>query len=508
MAQRPIRDELEKKIRELENLLEARADSESEIREYKERYEQLLNHAPAGIFEFDFDSGRFVSVNDVMIRYSGYTREELLSMKVIDLFTADTKSISGTGLQKLLAGEKIEQDAEYKVIAKNGREFWVYLNAKFIYKKEKPTGGQVVIYDITRRKLAEDALHESEAKYRNLVERAQDGIVILHREKLVYVNPCFAKLTGYQVHELEGRSAAIIIPPELQPSLRERYKRRLKGENELTIYESQLMHREGRRIDVEFNIGVIRYLGEPANLTIVRDITERKRIEKERIQAEKRLRYLSSRLLKSQESERKRLSNELHDELGQSLALLKHMLRSANKSSPGPRPSPATSIDESIVFVDHIIENLRRISKDLSPTILEDLGLTAALQWALDNFSRKNAIETFIRMGDIDNLYSAEVNVNIYRIIQESLSNIGKHARAEHVSVTARRKKGSVSFTIEDDGRGFELGQVKIDNFARSGMGLDIMTERARMIGASIEIESAPGKGTRIRLHIPSRLHL
>ena len=384
MAQRPIRDELEQKIRELENLLEARAYSESEIREYKERYEQL----------------------------------------------------------------------------------------------------------------------------RNLVERAQDGIVILHREKLVYVNRCFAKLTGYQVGELEGRSATIIIPPELQAPLRERYRRRLKGENELTIYESQLMHREGRRIDVEFNIGVIRYQGEPANLTIVRDITERKRIEKERIQSEKRLRYLSSRLLKSQESERKRLSNELHDELGQSLALLKHMLRSATRSSPGPPTSSETSNDETIAFVDHIIENLRRITKDLSPTILEDLGLTAALQWALDNFSRKHSIETFIRTADIDNLYSAEVKVNIYRIIQESLNNIGKHARAEHVSVAVHRKKGGVSFTIEDDGSGFELGRVKMDNFARSGMGLDIMTERAHMIGASIEIDSAPGKGTRIRLHVPSRIHL
>jgi PAS domain S-box-containing protein len=355
---------------------------------------------------------------------------------------------------------------------------------------------------------AEDALRESETKYRNLVERAQDGIVILHREKLVYVNPYFAKLTGYQVGELEGRSATIIIPPELQEPLRERYKRRLKGENELTIYESQLMHRERRRIDVEFNIGVIRYRGEPANLTIVRDITERKRIEKERIQAEKRLRYLSSRLLKSQESERKRLSKELHDELGQSLALLKHMLRSANRSNPGPSPSPETSIDETITFVDQIIESLRRISKDLSPAILEDLGLTAALQWALDTFSRKHAIETFFQMADIDNLYSAEVKVNIYRIIQESLNNIGKHARAERVSVTARRKKGSVSFTVEDDGRGFELGRVKKDNLAGSGMGLDIMTERAHMIGASLEIESAPGKGTRIRLHVPSRIHL
>jgi len=105
-------------------------------------------------------------------------------------------------------------------------------------------------------------------------------------------------------------------------------------------------------------------------------------------------------------------------------------------------------------------------------------------------------------------LYSAEVKVNIYRIIQESLNNIGKHARAEHVSVAAHRKKGSVSFTIEDDGRGFEMGRVKKDNLSGSGMGLDIMTERAHMIGASLKIESAPGEGTRIRLFVPSRIHL
>lgn len=508
MAQISIREALEQKIRKLEDLLQASAALESELREYKQRYEQLLNHAPAGIFEVNFDSGRFVRVNDVMIKYSGYTREELLSMQVTDLFPADSKPVFGTGLQKRLAGEKIPQDAEYKMIAKNGRAFWVHLNAKFIDKKEKPAGAQVVVYDITRRKLAEDALRESEAKYRNLVERARDGIVIFHREKLAYVNPYFAELTGYQVGELAGRSATVIIPPELQAPLRQRYRRRLKGKNEPTIYESQLMHRDGRRIDVEFNIGVIQYQGEPANLTIVRDITERKRMEKERIQAEKKLRYLSSRLLRSQESERKRLSTELHDELGQSLALLKHMLRSKNKSRPGASPSPVTSTDETITFVDQIIENLRRISKDLSPAILEDLGLTAALQWALNSFSRKHGIETYTQMADIDNLYSDEIKVNIYRIIQESLSNIGKHARAEHVSVSIHREKGRVSFTVEDDGRGFELGRIKQGNLTGSGMGLDIMSQRARMIGGSLKIESAPGKGTRIRLHVPSRINL
>jgi PAS domain S-box-containing protein len=334
----------------------------------------------------------------------------------------------------------------------------------------------------------------SEEKYRDLVERARDGIAIIHRGRLVYVNPHFARLTGYRTEELSGRSAETIISPALIRNLLGIYKRRLAGLDEPNICESRLRRKDGSEIDVEFSIGTIPYNHGTASLTIVRDISERKKAERERIETERRLRFLSSCLLKAQEAERNRLSKELHDELGHSLALLKHMLRSDGRGRRG---------EDALEMVDHIIENLRRISRDLSPSILADLGLTTAIEWIVKNFAAKHGIAAAAAIADVDALFSEDMKINLYRIVQESLANIGKHAGATRFKVVVRRSKNRVAFVIEDNGCGFSTESKPGAPPEECGMGLDIMTERARMLGAAFSIRSRPKRGTRITLVVP-----
>jgi len=219
--------------------------------------------------------------------------------------------------------------------------------------------------------------------------------------------------------------------------------------------------------------------------------------------SERRLRSLSSQLLKAQEKERKRLSIELHDELGQALALLKHRLRSISKKLHEDQALLCAECEDTNRYVDRIIDNARRLSRDLSPSILEDLGLSSALRWLIEDFAKRHSIHTSLDMGDIDHLFSQEAQTNLYRIFQETLTNISKHADASRVSFVAKNKDSRVHFLMEDNGKGFDVDQVKGMQSFEKGMGLAAMEERVHMLGANLDLRSEQSKGTRVSFTIP-----
>jgi signal transduction histidine kinase len=209
--------------------------------------------------------------------------------------------------------------------------------------------------------------------------------------------------------------------------------------------------------------------------------------------------------MKAQEKERMRLSKELHDELGQALALLKHRMRSIQNQLQKGQSSLQAECEETTHYMDEIIENVRRLSRDLSPSILEDLGLTSALQWLAENFDKQYSLRTSFDFDNIDDLFPKAAQTNLYRISQEALTNIVKHAEARHVSFAVKENKGSVTLSIEDDGKGFDVNGVRTLHSPEKGLGLEVMDERARMLGASLHIRSQVGEGTRITLTIPIR---
>ncbi|UCE33072.1 MAG: sensor histidine kinase [Deltaproteobacteria bacterium] len=219
--------------------------------------------------------------------------------------------------------------------------------------------------------------------------------------------------------------------------------------------------------------------------------------------SEKRLRSLSSQLLKAQEKERKRLSIELHDELGQALALLKHRLRSIGKKLHEDQALLHAECEDTNQYVDQIIDNVRRLSRDLSPSILEDLGLSSALRWLVEDFGKRHAMHTSLDIGDIDHLFSQEAQTNLYRIFQEALTNISKHAGASYVSFVVKKEDSRVNFLMQDDGKGFDVDQVKEMQSFEKGMGLAAMEERVHMLGANLDLRSEENGGTRVSFSIP-----
>ena len=240
-----------------------------------------------------------------------------------------------------------------------------------------------------------------------------------------------------------------------------------------------------------------------ANTILQAEIAERQRAEEALTESERNLRYLASQLLTAQERERKRISYELHDELGQALLVLKLQLRNIEKELPPESGKPREGCSSSINFINGIIENVRRISRDLSPTILEDLGLNTALKHLVEEFGKRYNIKISLDLNNVQDHFPPETQIVIYRIFQESLTNIAKHSRATQIAVAIKKQDGSISFNIEDNGRGFDTESMLAQDATEKGLGLTAMEERVRMIGGSLEIRSREGLGTEISFIIP-----
>ena len=236
----------------------------------------------------------------------------------------------------------------------------------------------------------------------------------------------------------------------------------------------------------------------------LRGRAEQRRAEEALKESEQELRRLASQLLSIQEKERRRVARELHDELGQALTVLKiNLVAIEDKLAPDQQHLKA-SCEHMLSYIDTVIENVRRLSWDLSPSSLEDLGLSAALGYLVDETCRNHNMQSEVVMDEIDHLFAPEIQINIYRIFQESLTNVVKHARASLVSVNVAREDGKVSFTIRDNGRGFNLKQAMSGKVAKKSLGLTAMNERALMARGSLQISSRKGRGTTIAFFIPT----
>jgi signal transduction histidine kinase len=183
--------------------------------------------------------------------------------------------------------------------------------------------------------------------------------------------------------------------------------------------------------------------------------------------------------------------------------VLKLQLRSMGKRLKEDQTELREECEKILHYIDDVTENVRRLSRDLSPSILEDLGLLPALRWLIDEFTKHHPVESSLDIEDTAHLFSKEDEIIIFRIFQEVLTNIGRHAQATHVSVIIKLEDGAVSFLVQDNGKGFDVERIFSREATERGMGLAAMEERARMVGGSLDIWSQEGTGTRINFSIP-----
>ena len=228
-----------------------------------------------------------------------------------------------------------------------------------------------------------------------------------------------------------------------------------------------------------------------------------KHTEKALRASEKQLRILSSHLLSAQEMERRRISRELHDDLGQAMTLLKFQIGYVEKRMPAACSDLRQECAKAQKGIEAMLENIHRISRDLRPSILEDFGLSVALERLAQDFSNHYHVQTSLDLEALEHLTSPSSQVMVYRILQEALTNIGKHAQASRVILQVQRKGDSLRFMVEDDGKGFSPEKEARDPSSTGGLGLATMAERSRILGGTLNVQSEEGKGTRLILTVP-----
>ena len=350
---------------------------------------------------------------------------------------------------------------------------------------------------ITERKQAEVALRESEERYRELFENARDAIYVHDLDgTYIRVNKAAERLSGYPREEIVGHNFWEFIAPDHIKHVREHFCTKLAQQGE-TTYECDVISKDGRRVPVEVSSRAIYENGIVVGVQgMARDITERK-------WAQDALQMFSRQLIDAQEDERRRIARELHDQIGQVLTAVKMNLYTVQQvcSSSETR----SYVKDNIEAVDEALRLVRDLSVDLRPPVLDDLGLATAIRWYVDRYTSRTGLKVQVKIDlpDDNERFSRELETACFRIAQEALTNVVRHANAYHVLVQLE-KEGSVLFlTIKDDGVGFDLDSLRHREPRATTLGLVSMHERAHAAGGIIYIDSKLRQGTEIRFSIP-----
>jgi two-component system sensor histidine kinase DegS len=353
--------------------------------------------------------------------------------------------------------------------------------------------------DITEYRKADEALRKSERRYRDLFNSASDAIIIRDLDGNIFeVNESATELTGYTVEELTNMNILQFLTPESFEITMDKQKRQLEGEEASQRYELELIRKDGTRATIEAVITVVSEDGKPAAVqATVRDVTEQRRLRDS-------IRFYLQKVLVAQEEERKRVARDLHDDTSQSLLLLTHQLDAIASDSGGIIPKPTRNqLNQLHGLAVETLNNVRRYAQELRPAILDDMGMVAALEWMADQLSSEDQIEAEVQVSIPDTDLPHEVKLVLFRIAQEAVTNIKKHAEASKVVIRLESGEEKIRMTINDNGKGFEVPSPLNSVGDVGKLGIIGMLERAELLGGTLSIESNPNRGTMVSVEIP-----
>ena len=367
------------------------------------------------------------------------------------------------------------------------------------------TSKMILKHSAAKPPSAELALKVSELRYRRLFETAQDGILILNADsgQIDDVNPFLTDMLGYSRKQLLGNKLWDIVPfKDVEASKAE--FRDLQRESYVRYEDLPLETSTGKSINVEFVSNIYQVNGNRVVQCNIRDITQRRQAEEKLKAYSRKLLVLSRRLVEAQETERRHIARELHDEIGQALTVMQLNLQALLKS-PGAK-TLVPRLQESLAVVEHVLAQVHDISLNLRPLILDDLGLEPALRW----FTRRQAalvgLQAEFHADPLAHRLNPVIETECFRVAQEALTNVVRHAQAKSVSVDLRKEAGQLHLRVRDDGIGFDVGNIREQAVRGASLGLLSMEERAALAGGGLEFKSAPNKGTEVHAWFPFKL--
>jgi PAS domain S-box-containing protein len=478
------------------NEIEDRKKIEKTLRESQERHRIIFDGSRDAIFISSAD-GTILIFNRSATHLTGYRPDELKKLKIFDLYAKVDPGRHSDFIKRIWAGQSISGEA--RLARKDGRTIFTEFHSRKIVIAGKACA-HTIARDITARKKSEAALRRSEAKYRELVQNT-NSIIVRYDPlgHITFFNEYARKFFGFSQAEIIGRNILGSIIPWRSSEGRD-YRSLmmdfLKHPGRYPTNEIENVRRGGSRAWIAWTNKPVRdKTGRIVEiLSVGVDVTQRK-------QAQDQVQFLTHQLIKAQENERLKISRDLHDHIAQDLSTLKISLETLFKDQPTETIKKLTQLSD---ILQRSIAAVRDMAYDLRPPGLDQLGLVKTLYLYCEDFSKSSAAEIDFAAAGVDELnLEYETEINIYRLIQEALNNIKRHADANRVTIRVVASSPDIVIRIKDNGKGFDVKSRRKQALKEKRMGLQSMVERVRLLQGKINIQSRPNKGTYIFIAIP-----
>jgi PAS domain S-box-containing protein len=492
----------------------------------EERYRAFFEFTAVGITHTDPWTGRFFRVNDAFCRITGYTRDELLSMTPVDITHPEDRESSLAKFQMLERGEISVYEREKRYLRGDGGIVWVNANVTMVRDAEgRPLHAIRLVQDITEHKQAEAEIRKSEERYRSFVVNSTEGIwridsakpidTSLPRDKqieLIYqyaflaeCNDEMARMYGYDsAEEILGariRNLMLIDDPANIASANAFIRNNYRLRNVETV---EVDKNGGKKYINSSLIGIVENGFLLGAWGIQQDISEIKAAGEQLRRSRQQMRALAARLQSLREKERTEIAREIHDVLGQELTGLKIDLAWLKKRLPDAREEKVQAkmeerLNAIIDLLDDTLATVKNLSASLRPRVLDTFGLGAAIEWQCHEFKRRTGIVCEFNMPKSDIPLGPERSTALFRVFQETLTNVARHSQSDRVDVELSLDEVKVMLSVRDNGMG--MSDQEID--APTSLGLLGMRERVAPFGGDLVVKSKPGNGTSVIVSIP-----
>jgi PAS domain S-box-containing protein len=476
--------------------------AEEEIRISHDFFEQTFEAAPVAKAIAD-PTGRYTKVNRAMCEFLGYSEHELLGMTFMDVTHPDDLTTNMMLRDDLFEGRLPSFQTEKRYLRKDGRVVWGLLAATTIHDRDgHPLYSIGQTLDIDRQKQAEQSLRESEARFRAIFDNANTGIAAADEHGVInYFNEAFQEMLGYPAEMLRRMNFADFTHPEdlaIELALVDEMR---EGQREHYRLEKRFLSKDGRVLWIDLSAAAIRDGNGRIRdiIGVLHDITESKKAELALTQSRQKLRALAAHQTRILEEDRKHIAREIHDELGQQLTALK-MDVSLLRMQLGDNPALRERAEAMGQLVDRTMAVVRQVATNLRPAAI-DLGLLPAIEWLAEDFAARWEIECVVECDESDIQVNDLLATTAFRVVQESLTNIARHAEASSVRISLRRDHRVLRVIVRDNGRGFDTAAVA----RKKAFGFFGMRERVLSVGGSATVESTPGAGTTVSITLPLR---
>ncbi len=496
MQQKQLDQKLEKKVNELEKKLTEARKREEVMKENIEEYRQLFENESDAVMVFDAETLKFEDANRATLNLYGYSKQEFLALNVEHISAEKEKT--RIAVRKVKDGEPGSENVALRYFKKkDGAVFPGEISAgTFISSGRKKIIGAV--RDITERKRMEEELRESEETLKAILAACPVGVGLVCNQTLDWANTAMYRILGYEEGSLFGDGARVLYLDDEECNRVDRELYHGMDDTGIGQVDTRWIRKEGGVIDCHLQASPLDP-NDPGKGHIVAamDITDRKR-------AEKRIPALTHQLMKAQENERQRISLYLHDDVAQNLSTLKIGLETIFDDQPTPPRELTQRVSKFSQILQTAISAVRDLAYDQRPPSLDQLGLVQAVFQYCESFSEKYGLRVDFHSAGMDDLkLDFDTEINLYRLIQEALTNVKKHADASHATVRLVAAHPHIILRIEDNGKGFDVEGRLLRALDEKLMGLQGMEERGNLLNGKLRIQSRLGEGTRIFVEVP-----